>query len=197
MTSPGMLHAQGVSVKKPNIYLYSDTDMSVNISLGNDKLITVSDPVYSFESSRGWKAEIVNGSLNGCEDFLFYEAVVPAEIFDTDNGYLLNSGTLTKDMEAILEATGYSQKEKEDFIDYWSEELDTSKTYLMCPQEEAVINGIMPLYSSKKADSINRYWYYFIEVTDENIHYKNILSLSDVKPITRVGYTIVEWGGMK
>ena len=183
---PGRGHAKSkISVEKPNIYLYSDEDMDVTITLDNAEYITKSDPYYG----DGWNAQIRDGSINGANDYLFYEADVPKGYFQKTSGYVISAETFVEDLTEVLDKTGYNSKEKADFLEYWLERVDTTKSYLMCPQDLEVIESVMKLNSSVKPDSINRYWYYFVELPD-------VYDIAPIIPIVREGYTIVEWGGM-
>jgi hypothetical protein len=47
----------------------------------------------------------------------------------------------------------------------------------------------MKLELSVPADSINRYWYYFVPLP---LKYEE----AEIVPIVRDGFTVVEWGGM-
>jgi len=182
---PGRGHSKKVNVKKPNIYLYADSDMDVRITLGNAQCITASIPEYK----GGWDAAIRDGSLNACEDYLFYEAAIDESLLQKTSGYVLRAGRLEEDLEAVLDATLYSAKEKADFLEYWLGELDSGTDYLMCPQSFEAIEGIMKLYSSVEPDSVNRYWYWFVPLPEE---YEE----AGIVPAVRDGYTIVEWGGI-
>lgn len=182
---PGRGHSRRVNVEKPNIYLYSDEDMTVGVRLGNSEFITKSIPEYA----GGWSADIYGGSLNGSEDYLFYEASLERSLFQVDRGYVLRASDLEADLSAVLDATGYSEKEKADFLEYWLGRFEEGTSYLMCPQSLEVIEDAMKLELSVPADSVNRYWYYFVPLP---LKYEE----AEIVPIVRDGFTVVEWGGM-
>jgi len=178
----------GIPVYKPNIYLYSNIDMNVNVKIYPSDWITKSIPEYK---KSGWEANIVDGSLNGNDDYLFYEAIVPNEGFQKEKAFTVNKNNRKNDMTYILDLYGFNEKEKQDFIDYWMNKLDDEKDYVFYPQQTSVVQQIMPLVLSIQPDNIYRIWF-FIE-QKENQQYE---SPNDIEVIKRTEFTLVEWGGI-
>jgi hypothetical protein len=179
----------GIPVYKPNIYLYSDADMTVNVRLYPAHWITESAPAYPADS--GWTVHITDGSLNGTEDYLFYEAVVPDEGFQKDYGYKVYSKDREQDIERVLDLYGFNEKEKQDFLDYWTDKLEEDVDYIFLPQENNEVDIIMPLIISEAPDKIYRIWFYILP--DDG---SDIKEPSDISVISRDGFTVVEWGGI-
>ncbi len=177
----------GIPVYKPNIYLYSDEDMTVKVKLFPSHLITASDPEYP---KAGWTADVRSGSLNASEDFLFYEAMVPDTGFQKAEGFRVSSHSLAEDMTRIMKEYSFSEKETIDFIEYWQQKLDDGKKYIFLPQETDTVDSIMPLVLSEQPDNIYRIWFYIIE--DDGRHIKPACATR----IKRDGFAVVEWGGV-
>lgn len=180
----------GIPVYKPNIYLYSDKDMAAEVRLYPADRITQSEPLY--DEAKGWQASITDGSLNGSEDFLFYEALVPDESFQEQTGWVIEAGSHNEALEGILNMYAFNEKEKRDFLEFWSGMLDSDQYYAVYPQDNSIVDGVMPLVVNPAPDRAYRIWFYFVPVEK---------GFSDIDPaeavkIERDGFTAVEWGGM-
>ena len=99
---------------KPNIYLYSDRDLTSRVRLFPETAITVSDPPY--RPGIGWMAEIRNGSLNGQGDFLFYEGTGHFSGWQKEEGYVIRGAYREQDMASMLGEYGFNEKETDEFI---------------------------------------------------------------------------------
>jgi len=191
-----------IPVLKPNIYLYPSITQIVEVSFANPEKLTITIPKYS----KGWTVtatpdgKIFNKLPDNTEktrrvvdkyDYLFYEANVEEKYFQTSAAWKLPVKGRTDALENILDLYGFNEKEKADFIAFWSEKLDSNKKYLIYPQETALINRAMPIKIGSTPDSLYRIWFYFISGEDEPI-----LIPHNVERIKRTGFTVVEWGGM-
>lgn len=182
----------GIPVYKPNIYLYSEKDMTVDVKLYPSEWITCSEPLY--DANNGWQASIVDGSLNGFEDYLFYEALVPEDSFQKDQGWVIQADSHYEELAAILDEYAFNEKEKKDFLEFWSGSgmLDSKKCYAVYPQDNSVLDGIMPLVVSPTPEQVYRVWFYFVPA---ETGFTDMDPVKVVK-IERNGLTAVEWGGM-
>ncbi len=184
----------GIPVYKPNIYLYSSNEEAykATIFVEPSEWITESIPVYN--PLTGWKAEINNGSLNGCEDYLFYEAVVPDKGFELEKGHLVNSDRMEEELRSLMKDYGFSKAETDDFTEYWIKQLSTDTDYVFYPQKTEIVERIMPINSDISFDSYYRLWFYIIPYKpDSNIKW---IQKKDIVPIERKGRTLIEWGGL-
>lgn len=179
----------GIPVYKPNIYLYSDEDITVNVKLYPAHYITISDPLYPGED--GWVSKIIDGSLNGSEDYLFYEAIVPDEGFQKESAWQIKSDSQNEDILSMLKDYGFNEKEINDFTKYWVPRLESDKDYLFYPQINLEVDMIMPLIVSPSPENVFRIWFYIIPFNGESIKRPN----QQLK-IVRNGLTVVEWGGI-
>jgi hypothetical protein len=178
-----------LDVRKPNIYLYCDYDVDVNVQLEPYEYITCSIPIY--DKYTGWDAKVYSGSINGSNDYLFYEASVPDSGFQKEWGFVVNNAAMEEDMLRILNMYGFNETEKRDFIEYWAVELPKGHDWIFYPQETSIVDGIMPVFVHPEPDNIYRIWFYIEPYSGQKLLYKNS---EDV--ISHEGYTLVEWGGM-
>jgi hypothetical protein len=171
---------------KPNIYLYSDRDLTAQVRLAPEYAITVSEPVY--QPGKGWRAEIRNGSLNGKGDFLFYEALGSDYEWQKEEGYIIRAAYREQDMAFMLRHYGFNQKETVEFIDYWASHLIEDMDFVFYPQETAAVNQDMPLYITPKPDHVMRIWFCAEPLMSAPEPVKS------PEKIVREGFYVVEWG---
>lgn len=179
----------GIPVYKPNIYIYSNKDMTVNVQVHPAQFITESIPFYN--EREGWNANITGGSINGSNDFLFYEAEVPDEGFQKTAGSVVNAKSMLQDLDRLVSAYGFNEKEKADFIEYWGKVLNDGRDYYAYPQTNNIVDTIMPLDIKPAPGNIFRIWFYFAPVDG-----KAAPEEPTVEGIVRGEYTVVEWGGL-
>jgi hypothetical protein len=173
---------------KPNIYLYSDHDLTARVRLAPEYAITISDPVY--RPGIGWLAEIRNGSLNEAGDFLFYEAIVPAFGWQKEEGYVIRAAYREQDMASMLGQYGFNEKETMEFIDYWANHLVEDTDFVFYPQETEAVHRDMPLTIRPKPDHVMRIWFYAEPLVSAPEPVKS------PEKIIREGFYVVEWGVM-
>jgi hypothetical protein len=181
----------GISVYKPNIYIYAMRNLSVNVQLFPYEYITISEP--SYPKNTGWNAKIKNGSINGKEDFLFYEACVPDSGFQKEEGFIVKGSCIKEDLSCLLDLYHFSAREKYDFIEYWTGMLDEGLSYTFYPQYNECIDRIMPVIITPKPDHIFRIWFYIVPIDSE--HNQEVIKPHIVVP-EREGYYAIEWGGI-
>lgn len=182
--------ATGIPVYKPNIYLYCENDMEAEVRIYPPQWITQSIPRY--DEATGWKARIVNGSLNGTGDFLFYEAEVPEEGFQKETGWKIEAGKHETLLSGILDKYGFNKKEKEDFLDFWLGMLDEDTDYYAYPQGNTEVDAMMPLLLDPYPDHVFRLWFYFEPANGK----EPPQTPGEPDRIQRNGFSVVEWGGM-
>lgn len=176
------------TIKKPNIYLYPTKQEQLSVKVNPKGSITKSIPEYK----DGWNVLVTpDGKINNKYDFLFYEANVKFN-FSLNNGWIVKKDTFNTQINSILTRIGLNEKEKEDFIEYWSKELQWKKdqyaVYYLFNHE---IDTCVPLEISHRPDSILRAFFYFIPVDTDFRITEPVL-----RPFEREGFTLVEWGGI-
>jgi hypothetical protein len=183
-------NALGIPVLKPNIYLYPSKTLQVNVVFSNPHCVTTSIPDYP--ADKGWLVQAApNGKINDIFDYLFYEASINKAFFQKNIAWVVHADTRKTDFEKILNLYGFNNKEKADFIEFWTKKLDVSKDYQVYPQETFIINQAMPVTINPQPQSISRIWFYFIEKSQEQVP-----EPGSTEKINRNGFTVVEWGGM-
>lgn len=141
-----------------------------------------------YQPGKGWQAEIRDGSLNGKEDFLFYEALVPDRGWQKEEGYVIRAESREQDMTVMLERYGFSGKETADFVDFWAIYLTPGVDYVLYPQETGAVDQGISLSISPGPDEVSRIWFYaepFESVPE---------SVTSPEKIVREGFHVVEWG---
>ncbi|NYT20377.1 MAG: PEGA domain-containing protein [Methanomicrobiales archaeon] len=171
---------------KPNIYLYSDRDLTARVRLFPEYAITASDPPY--RPGIGWIAEIRNGSLNGAGDFLFYEALGHDSGWQKQEGYIIRGAYREQDMASMLGEYGFNEKETAEFIEYWACHLAGDSDYVFYPQETDAVNRNMPLSITPEPDAVTR-----IKFLAEPL-VSAPEPVTDPEQIVREGFYVVEWG---
>lgn len=177
------------AVLKPNIYLYSDEDKTLDVELYYEESITASIPKYV--PQKGWNANIKNGSLNGDEGFLFYEAMLPNSYYQKNTGWLVRGENMRADILLILDQYGFSKKEKQDFLEYWVPKLDYSKNYIFYNQDTRIVNMVIPISITPELKNSYRIWFYIKEYSGESYTIPQ-----NIDRITDRSDTVVEWGGI-
>ena len=171
---------------KPNIYLYSDRDLTARVRLFPETAITVSDPPY--RPGIGWIAEIQNGSLNGQGDFLFYEGTGHVSGWQKEEGYVIRGAYREQDMASMLGEYGFNEKETDEFIEYWACHLAGDRDYVLYPQETDTVNQAMPISIVPEPDAVSRIWFCaepFVSAPEP---------VTNPEKIVREGFYVVEWG---
>ncbi len=179
-----------LGVYKPNIYIYNDKDIDVNVRIEPYAFITESIPLY--DQDKGWHAMVRNGSINGRNDYLFYEARIPDAGLQREEGFIIHGDTRREDMEKMLARYGFNLVEKDDFLEYWISKLSNQRDYVFFPQENDILEDIMPLAVAPQPDAIFRIWFLIEEMDGD----KAFTVITDTEKIARQGYTVVEWGGI-
>ncbi|PKM76423.1 MAG: hypothetical protein CVU90_12155 [Firmicutes bacterium HGW-Firmicutes-15] len=178
-----------LDVYKPNIYIYCDQDIEVNVQLKPYRYITASIPEY--DPTEGWTAKVYQGSINGGDDYLFYEAKVPDNHFQRREGFRIKGKSLRTDLWCLMEMYDFNVKETADFVEYWFDKLPQTDNYVFYPQDTETIEKIMPLTVTPAPDTIERLWFLI-----ENDRGQYIQTVFPIDKVTRNGLAVVEWGGV-
>ena len=188
MPGGGNPQSIGIPVLKPNIYLYPESTETIEVAFRNPYQLTQTIPEYG----NYWKVTAeTNGLLNQSLGFLFYEALVQDIYFQTDYGWKLPLRSRKEAFTEILDKYGFNYREKQDFIEFWTQKLNPETEYIVYPQETEIINRVMSIDVSPNPESIYRIWFYFIP--NKNLDFSEPVT---VDVIHRKGLTLVEWGGM-
>jgi len=178
-----------LDVYKPNIYIYCEQDLEVRLQLEPYSYITASIPEY--DPAAGWKAAVRGGSLNGKNDYLFYEARVPGEGFQREKGLKINGRSLGQDLCRLMALYGFNDKETADFVEYWGQKLFPGDNYVFYPQGTEIIENIMPLTVTPEPLSVYRLWFLI-----EKDRGQPCETEFPIERVIRSRFAVVEWGGV-
>ena len=183
----------GIGAYKPNIYIYTEdgTTIYVTVTFLDPDLLTTTIPDYSGI----WQVEANHdGVLTDAEGteygYLFYESETLTHYFQTEKGWLIKADSREEQYREILSAYGFSEREIDDFIEYWVTKLDAGKDYMMYPQDTKIVDRAMPVVIDPTPEEVVRIWFAFDEET------KDSYTVPQITAIERDGYTVLEWGGV-
>ncbi len=179
-----------ISIDKPNIYIYpkESTILDVSLEFPQGGKIVKSIPEYG----DGWKNLTVepNGMINDQYEFLFYESR-QQDYCQYYNGWVIKRENLPTFFNDNMKATGFNEKEINDFIEYWVPRLNKYNYYALYPQYKNDIDKLVKLEISEKPDNILRL-FYVIDGIDEKID----LTEPNIPEFDRSGFVVTEWGGI-
>lgn len=178
-----------IEVEKPNIYFYGYQG-ELEVTFEAPQLLKVSIPEYG----NGWKVNALpDGTLENEEnayDFLFYECYTQKVYYQTESGFSLPAEERVERFTELLDAYGFTTEEKEDFIEYWMEKLESGSDYIMYPQYTETVDIAYPIKVTPEPDTSVRIWFVFRK--DNGQEYVE----EEIVPFERNGRTMFEWGGM-
>ena len=147
----------GWIARKPNIYIYptEKINLEININFPNGGNIIESIPDYN----GGWKIEVTpSGMINSKYRYLFYEAQIP-QLLQKEFGWNVQGEELYSFFNNNLELMFFSQKEIDDFLDYWIPRFDISKSYVRYPSFTEDLENIVELKFSTEPENVIRVFY--------------------------------------
>lgn len=174
--------------RKPNIYLYPEKKMKMNVGLQfpHGGKVIESDPFYPLL----WKNIKVkpNGKINKKYDFLFYECEIP-DLWQYSEGWVVAMDDLTDFFEQNLKDYSFNENEIADFIEFWIPELKDSPYYEIYPQYTEMVNQVIKLKISPYPDAKLRL-HYVIKEAEKYVE----LPAPEIPAFDRHGFTVTEWG---
>ena len=183
---------------KPVIYLSSPTPVSVELKLEFKGELTFSYPTYE----KGWNLivkgdQIYDLSTQRTYPYLFWEGRDPNLDFVYSEsqflGFVLKTDTIVQFLETKLDFLGLNFRERTDFITYWAPRIMEHKyiiaQFLIDDEYEQLIAEIT---IDPHPDAMRRIFLLykgFNERPTLDVHPQVL------KPISRQGFTLIEWGG--
>jgi hypothetical protein len=180
----------GLPVKKPNIYLYPDKKIQLNVHLffplGGE--IMTSLPDYG----SGWNVSVdTNGLIDNTYHYLFYESIQP-DIWQQQVGWLVKKADLEFFFTENMTGYGFNGPEIQDYLDYWIPRLTADEWYLIFPQNAWIIDSVIRLDFSPEPDHVLRL-FYLIQGSYDRPDIK--LSEPEISnDFERKGFYVTEWG---
>jgi hypothetical protein len=173
--------------EKPAVYLYpiEDSQISVEVNI-NGKMIA---DIPNYQS--GWNVFVTKeGIIENQYDYLFYEAELNKVDIPT-KGWIVQYSELNQWFNTNLEKLGLNEKEKNQFKEYWLNELPKANYYEIKLLSQEFLNNNMDLIIEPKPDTEIRIDFLFKPLKKSY----NIDNPKITTPI-RNGFTVVEWGGI-
>ncbi|TAL14483.1 hypothetical protein EPN95_02725 [Patescibacteria group bacterium] len=177
---------------KPVIYLYPAKTETVSVKVGAS--VTASEPLYS--PTQGWKNVVATPSgqltYNGLSySSLFWEGTGFGQYPGIVSGTVVPYAKAASTMRTQLFAQGLNIKETNDFMDYWQSRIPHKPYVRLSWLNTAQMNELAPLTISPQPTSLIRV---FLDMRglDQSVP---IPAQTFVAP-NRVGFTVVEWGGL-
>lgn len=177
-----------VIVYKPNIYIYPETEIQLNVSLefpqgGN---VIASIPEYG----TGWNVSVdTTGLIDGEYQYLFYESTQP-DIWQRNYGWSIKKENLETFFRGNMTDYGFAGQEIDDFIDYWIPKFNDYSCYAIFPQTKVIIDDVIQLNFSIQPDNFLRLFY----VVEGKNRFQDNLQEPNIDYFCREDYFVVEWG---
>jgi len=191
------------SFAKPIIYIYPKEETNIQVSLGYPEKISCSYPNY-FEYN-GWNVKASpNGDLvdlnSGRKLYSLYWEGKEYNQLDksTKIGYCVKGKDTAKFLEEKLEKLGLNYKETEEFIVYWLPKLEENNYNFIRFVQTEEYNKYMPLeLKTEDGNIINPDTLIRVLMIYKPLAFPINVEEQEIKPVTRQGFTVVEWGGSK
>lgn len=188
VTEPEPFPWDSSNVRKPNLYIYPEQELNlaIKIAFPNGGKITESIPEYA----EGWNVNVKpSGIIDDTYEYLFYECTVP-DLHQKKYGWTVPKNNLNEFFTKNLSASNFSEKEINDFIEYWTPLLDKYDYYKIYPQYIGTIEKMSIINFSVEPKNIFRLHYY-VQGTNKN---NNNLLMPTIQTAVREEFFAVEWG---
>ncbi len=183
-----------VIAEKPVIYFYPDATQQVSVQLNVTGELGFTYPVYN----NGWNFTAdPDGTIHMNDkeyDYLFWdgETHVNMQSIERFDGYLVKRDSLPYFFETQLTAMGLNAREQEDFITYWCPRMQKNETSYIHFMFKEEYESVASLNITPKPDNLFRV---FMLWDDGNGIDPNAIQPQTIEPLSREGFTVVEWGG--
>lgn len=176
---------------KPVIYLYPVEKTEVVVKV--EALIRKSEPEYKKE---GWKVTAYpDGRLiygNRQYDSLFWEGLGKGFYPDLKNyGFVVAQEDLLSTVRKHLALLGLNRKEADDFLQFWAEKLPKTPYVRLTWFGTREMDTLAPLEVTPNPDTKIRIFLEF-----EGLDKPKDLIPQKLSSAKRVGFTLIEWGGL-
>jgi|GEM_PF-444119 len=191
---PSLNPNRGGMVYKPVIYLYPKNTEKVQVKLDYNGIITTDYPAYD-PLQKGWTVtaspdgKLINS--DGKEySYLFWEGMSSEKVnYDLSTGFVVKGEDTAKFLQYTLSKLGLTPKEYNEFIVYWYPKMkDNAYNLIHFAGEEYTNTALLTI--TPKPDSTLRVFMVYKPI-DKVVEIKP----QEIKPFTRNGFTVVEWGG--
>ena len=181
-------------VFKPVIYLYPVKEQKIDVNLGFNGTELYTWP--QIDNKQNWSVTAQpDGMLkdNAGEEYpyLFWEGVLNDYTWiDKTEGFMVSADETETFLRDKLKILGLNSREDTDFITFWGPRLRKNK-YNLIRFETTAYDKALPLTITPAPESSQR-----IMMVYKGLDEPFEISEQELKPFTRKGYTVIEWGGM-
>lgn len=187
-TEPNDTDTTSAHVRKPNLYIYPNNNISLFVEIDFPKGGDIVESIPEYNDF--WSIEVEpTGKINNDYDYLYYECDVPS-FEQKEYGWIIKQDNLKIFFDDNLKQSGFNEKEKNDFLEYWIPELVNYKYYEIYPQYIATLDKVIKINFSIEPNNFYRLCYLIIGRDDNNLKLKE----PEIESATRLDYFAVEWG---
>jgi hypothetical protein len=177
---------------KPVIYLYPTETTKISVKLYPEGGFSYTEPVYG----EGWEVsadplgkitELVTGKVY---PYLFWEG--RGGIYQTpERGFVVSRENVHSFLTENLSKLGLNAKESADFQEFWEPRMKEKPYYFVTFLGNRTMKKLAPLEINPKPDTVIRLLMDFTPL-DKPVKVRGY----DIVTPERVGFTVVEWGGV-
>jgi len=178
---------------KPVIYLYPQDPEDVNVTLDLDGTLTAAYPTYN----NGWNifaypdGKLINSTDNKEYSYLFWEGISSEGTkYDLNKGFVVEGKDTAQFLQDKLSQLGLTPKEYNEFIVYWMPKMQNNRYNLIHFASKEEYDDRAKLTIEPKPDSILRVFMVY-----KSLDNKQEIQPQEIKPFSRNGFAVVEWGG--
>lgn len=181
-----------MTLYKPVIYLYPESDQLTTVSLNLRGNLTVTYPSYG----TGWSVLAhPGGKLTNLADgreysYLFWEGTDEQASYDMTNGFVIKGSDSVQFLQESLLKLGLTPVEYNEFIVFWLPKMQDNEYNLIHFATKSEYDDNTVLDINPKPDSILR-----VFMVIKKINSPVAVKSQVLMPFERNGFTVVEWGG--
>ncbi len=182
-------------VRKPVIYLYPLKEMKVSVELNSAGPLLFTYPTYNDK----WDVYASpNGDLKVNDKtyrYLFWESEQRDFSSNWDEGFILKSHEIVSFLEKTLASFGMTTNEQADFITYWAPQMTSHNACVLHFITNSNCDQFAELKIQPTPDALNRI--YVVWAPIDNVDDFDYIRPQNIQSINRLGFTVLEWGGIE
>ncbi len=207
---------------KPVIYLYPPSDTKVSVSFLHKMSLKVNIPTYKNQWSvmahpdgsltdlqpQFTNCNAIDSTIIGLEyaktacttnnyPYIYWSGDSMYRAYpDIKSGWIVNKSELTTFMNSKLDEVGLNSKEKSDMLEYWLPEMlqKNAPYYRISFLQTSDMNTLIPMKITPYPDTVFRIFLDYLPLSEKP---NSILPTQQLQKLQRIGFTVVEWGGLK
>jgi len=183
-----------IEVDKPVIYLYPESSVEFSLSVHPTGKMAFTYPKYNSNWS-GTASPDGSLQIDGATyRYLFWESKQDMAPMNPSKsaGFVVNSENVLAFLEEKLSLVGFTSIEKADFITYWAPRMIAHENVFVSFHQNETCNQFAALDITPKPDVIARFYMSWAPCKSDVQ-----ASPQEITPITRKGFTVLEWGGQQ